>query len=81
MPRMQKRGVEADSLSKAPYWNYLQYLIATSCTCSIISVSTLEELQVALHAVTLTIISNKNQYFEVMFTTLLLSIYAAIILV
>jgi len=29
---MQKRREEADFLSKAPFLNYLHYLIATSCT-------------------------------------------------
>lgn len=51
MPQMQKRGVEADFLSKALFWNHLHYLKATSCTRSITSLTPLEELQVALHVV------------------------------
>jgi hypothetical protein len=57
---MQKRGVEADFLIKAPFWSYLQYLTATSCACSIASVSYLEELQFAVHAVTFTTTSYKK---------------------
>jgi len=78
MPQMQKRGgVDADFLSKAHFWNYLHLLIATSCTCSITSLSSLEELQVALHVVTFTITSYTNQYFRVTFTTLIFPINAA----